>query len=170
MGPLYCPATSVRNYPYTLCNNPEERSSQIPINVVIGFILCRMQVHRWNVPLKLNGESSSRMPAIDTEMYCLDSVCHCLTLLPSVSSVLTSTDGQCCYITRARARARAHTHTHTHTHRVLLCHIGQPPGLTVEITAARWLPATLATICPNTQKPSTLSTYVFNLLEPEFYI
>jgi hypothetical protein len=30
MGPTGCPETSVRNYHYTLCNNPEERN----------FLLC----------------------------------------------------------------------------------------------------------------------------------
>jgi len=29
MGPLGCPETSVRNYYYSLHNNPEERSSQL---------------------------------------------------------------------------------------------------------------------------------------------
>ena len=27
MGPIGCPETSVRNYHYSLCNDPEERSS-----------------------------------------------------------------------------------------------------------------------------------------------
>jgi len=27
MGPIGCPETSVNNYNYSLCNNPEERSS-----------------------------------------------------------------------------------------------------------------------------------------------
>jgi hypothetical protein len=30
MGPIGCPETSVRNYHYSLRNNPEERSSQLP--------------------------------------------------------------------------------------------------------------------------------------------
>jgi len=29
MGPIGCPETSVRNYHYSLCNNPEERSSHL---------------------------------------------------------------------------------------------------------------------------------------------
>jgi hypothetical protein len=29
MGPISCPETSVRNYHYSLRNNPEERSSQL---------------------------------------------------------------------------------------------------------------------------------------------
>ena len=29
MGPIGCPETSVRNYLYSLCNNPEERSSHL---------------------------------------------------------------------------------------------------------------------------------------------
>jgi len=51
MGPVCCPKTSVTNYLYPLCNNTDERSSQISINLVIGFVpklRCRMQVHWWN--------------------------------------------------------------------------------------------------------------------------
>ena len=29
MGPIGCPETSVRNYHYSPCNDPEERSSQL---------------------------------------------------------------------------------------------------------------------------------------------
>jgi hypothetical protein len=29
MGPIGCPETLVRNYRYSLCNDPEERSSQL---------------------------------------------------------------------------------------------------------------------------------------------
>jgi len=35
MGPIGCPETSVRNYHYSLCNNPEERSSHF-IKVFAG--------------------------------------------------------------------------------------------------------------------------------------
>ena len=30
MGPINCPETSVRNYHYSLCNSPQERSSHLP--------------------------------------------------------------------------------------------------------------------------------------------
>jgi len=29
MGPIGCPETLVRNYPYSVCNDPEERSSYL---------------------------------------------------------------------------------------------------------------------------------------------
>ena len=34
MGPVGCPETSVRNYHYSLCNNPEERISYDNILIV----------------------------------------------------------------------------------------------------------------------------------------
>jgi len=34
VGPISCPERLVRNYHYTLCNNPEERISQAGITVV----------------------------------------------------------------------------------------------------------------------------------------
>jgi hypothetical protein len=44
MGPIGCPETSVRNYHYSLRNNPEERSSQLlrggSLKSRIYFILC----------------------------------------------------------------------------------------------------------------------------------
>jgi len=32
MGPIGCPETSVRNCRYSLCNNPEERSSRLKLS------------------------------------------------------------------------------------------------------------------------------------------
>ena len=56
MGPIACPETSVRNYRYSLCNDPEERSSQLLRGGSLKSpfeILLKKQVQSTTVLLKM---------------------------------------------------------------------------------------------------------------------
>ena len=53
MGPIGCPETSVRNYQYLLCNNPEERSSQPSCHWTNFHEIWHLSIFQKSVKIKL---------------------------------------------------------------------------------------------------------------------
>jgi len=103
MEPKGCPETLVRNYQYSLCNNPEEHISHLGCDVTY----CKHDLTALKL-IKLHHVQNNILP-------------HIYPIFPNIKREFlpashTHTHSHTHKHTRAHTHSRTHTLAHTHTH------------------------------------------------------